>query len=229
MSATLLAIDPSITAPGFAVLDLSRAEPHLLAAGVWHTAPETGAKRSDDNMRRALYVWRELRRTIADHQPLAIAIESGAGSKNAKTAIMLGMAQAVAACAADEHLNRGAPIYVTAIDAGTVLGIQRTQRRKKGEPKKTSSESARDRKARKAAVAHAVVGRLGHRAWYRALDLAPTSDEHEDELELVLHPGWEGAHDAAAIALAAWERPEVAGLRMIARQTKFADFSGGAA
>lgn len=221
MNYRLLSIDPSITAPGYAVLDLSRASPRLLAAGVWNTSPQKGAKRSDDNLRRALYVWRELRRVIALHNPIAIAIESGAGSKNAKTAIMLGLAQAVAACAADDHLERGTPLYCTAMHAGAVLGVTPTQRRAKGSPPKTSADSARDRKARKQAVAAAVLERLGAAAWREALGL----EDDDDPLAAC----WEGAHDAAAVALEAWERPEVAGLRAIARQTSIPGTEGAAA
>lgn len=219
MNYRLLAIDPSIVAPGYAVLDLSRAAPRLIAAGVWNTAPEKGAKRADDNLRRALYVWRELRRVIALHDPIAIAIESGAGSKNAKTALMLGLAQAVAACAADDHLGRSTPIYVTALEAGAALGVTPTQRRAKGAPPKSSAQSARDRKARKEGVAAAVVERLGAEAWRDALAIDGEP----------LAPRWEGAHDAAAVALAAWERPEVGGLRAIARQTLIPGTEGAAA
>lgn len=221
MNYRLLAIDPSITEPGYAVIDLSRAAARLVAAGVWNTKPEKAAKRADDNLRRALYVWRELRRVIALHRPVAIAIESGSGSKNAKTALMLGMAQAVAACVADDHLEHGTPVYVTALEAGAALGLTPTQRRAKGSPPKTSGQSARDRKARKAAIAQAVVARLGAVEWRAALGIEDDGD--------ALATRWEGAHDAAAIALAAWERPEVAGLRAIARQTLIPGTEGAAA
>lgn len=225
MNYRLLAIDPSIRAPGYAVLDLGRAAPRLIAAGVWNTEPAKGVTRGDDNVRRTLYVWRVLRRVIALHDPIAIAIESGAGSKNAKTALMLGHAQALAACAADDHLGGASPIYVTALQAGVVLGLTPTQRRAKGSGPKTSAQSARDRKARKAAVAAAVIERLGVAAWREALGL-DDEDEHEDDLRA---PRWEGAHDAAAVALAAWERPEVGGLRAIARQTRIPGTEGAVA
>lgn len=213
--ACLVAIDPSITAPGYAVIDLSHSDPRPIAAGGWNTAPAKGARTSNDNMRRGLYIWRELRALLLTHRPLVIAIESGSGSKNAKTATMLGIAQTVAACAADEYLDRASPVYVSAIEASTVIGIERSQRRQKGAPAKTSTESARDRKARKRAIAEAVIARFGTQCWIEALGVSPTAD--------LLAERWEGAHDAAAVALAAWERPEVAGLRQIARQSTLFD------
>lgn len=260
----LLAIDPSLTAPGYAVIDLGHAEPRLVAAGAWETAPDKrAASKSADMLRRVLYIWRELRAVIALHQPRLIAIESGAGSSNAKTAAAMARASTVAACAADLHLQGGAPIYITAMAAGAAVGLSTMQRATKARPnaeEKAAKKAAAARKKmlsskrmaelspeeqaekraltrgaakmrdeRKTAIAHAVVVRLGPRAWFEALGLATTSDDYEAELEAVLDSGWEGAHDAAAVALAAWELPEVAALRMIARQTTLPDVGAAVA
>ncbi|HEU4427325.1 MAG TPA: crossover junction endodeoxyribonuclease RuvC [Myxococcota bacterium] len=258
MATTLLAIDPSLAAPGYAVLDLSRAEPHLIAAGAWETAPDKNAEsKSADMLRRVLYIWRELRKVIALHQPQLIAIESGAGSTNAKTAAAMARASTVAACAADEHLNGGAPIYITAMAAGAALGIGVTQRATKARPsaeekaaRKAAAErkkylggkrmaeltpeeqaekraltkgAAKKRDERKAAIAKAVVDRLGLARWARALGLVDRAVSYDE----LVDPRWEGAHDAAAIALVAWELPEVAAHRMVARQTTLAEIGGG--
>jgi Holliday junction resolvasome RuvABC endonuclease subunit len=254
VTATLLAIDPSLTAPGYAVLDLSRAEPHLIAAGAWETAPDKKAEsKSADMLRRVLYIWRELRAVIALHQPRLIAIESGAGSTNAKTAAAMARASTVAACAADEHLKGGAPIYITAMAAGAALGITTAQRATKARPSKEEKAArraaaerkkmlgskrmaeltpeeqaekraltrgaAKKRDERKAAIAHAVVVRLGARAWALALGYDSTGAAQPPSIDDLRGSCWEGAHDAAAIALAAWELPEVAAIRMMARQT----------
>ena len=251
---TLLAIDPSLTAPGYAVLDLGRAEPHLIAAGAWETAPDKNAgSKSADMLRRVLYIWRELRAVIALHQPKLIAIESGAGSTNAKTAAAMARASTVAACAADDHLKGGAPIYISAVAAGTALGITSTQRatrarptaeersarkmlaaRKKelgtkrmgeltpdeqAEKRALTKAAAKKRDDRKDAIARAVVAELGLIQWAGCLGFALAPNNAEATLVEVLHSDWEGAHDAAAITLAAWVLPEVAGMRMIARQT----------
>jgi hypothetical protein len=216
MRSTLLAIDPSLAAPGYAVLELGLTGPFLLAAGVFETKRADENKRRsvfDDNMRRALYIRRELRAVIDRYTPQLIAVEAAGGSKSAQAVGAMMIAQAVVACLVDEHLRGGRPIYITALEASTALGVQPTQRAKKGE-KKSSAQSSRDRKARKAAVAQAVVERLGVRQWFCALDIREEPIAYDD----VIDPRWDGAHDAAAIALAAWELPEVAAFRMIARQ-----------
>lgn len=243
---TLFAIDPSLTAPGYAVLDLGYAEPRLVGAGAWETAPDKKAKnKSEDMLRRVLFIWRELRRSLAHHDPRLIAIEAGAGSTNAKSAAAMARASTIAACAADLHLEGGAPIYISAVAAGAALGITSTQRATKARPtaeEKAARKALSERKKylggrrmaeltpeeqdekrvltrgaaamrddRKRAIARAVVARLGAPAWAQALGL--TNEE------LVLDPCWEGAHDAAAVALAVWDRPEVAAIRFAARQT----------
>lgn len=248
--ACLFAIDSSLTAPGYAVLDLGYADPRIIGAGAWETAPDKkAANKSEDMLRRVLYIWRELRRAIAFYNPKLIAIESGAGSTNAKSAAAMARAATVAACAADLHLDGGAPIYISAMAAGAALGITSTQRatkakltaeekaarkaasaRKKflgskrmaeltpeeqAEKRVLTRAAAAKRDDRKVAIAKAVVARLGAPAWAKALGL--TSDG------LVLEECWEGAHDAAAVALGVWDRPEVAAVRMIARQLTIAD------
>ncbi len=207
----LLALDPSFAAYGWAVLELGTA-PRLIAAGVIETKPTPKNKRTgsacEDDARRVRFLRRELGRLFDAHRPVVVAAEAASGSKSAIGAKALGIAQAITACVVDEHMHDGQAIYVSALEAGDALGLERTQRttRPKGTPK-PKGEIDRARKARKAAIARAVIARLGEHAWRHALELG--SDE------LASDARWEGAHDAAAVALAAWERPEVAAVRAL--------------
>lgn len=206
---TLLAIDPSLAAPGYAVLDLSYSEPRLLAAGVIETKRAAEDKRRsvfEDNMRRARFIRRELGRVFVAHRPRVIAVEAAGGSQSANAIAAMMISQTVVACLVDEHLEGGVPVYATAHEVGAALGISPTQRAKKGE-KKTSSQRNAARKTRKGAIARVVIERLGESAWRRALQVIDASASC-----------WEGAHDAAAVGLAVWDRPEVAAIRMMARQ-----------
>lgn len=202
----LLAIDPSLTATGWCVVELG-AEPALLAAGVIETKPTPKAKRHgatqcEDDMRRAAYVYGQLSRVERRHTPAIVAVEAAAGSKSAKAAKALGIAQAAVACFVYECFG-GRAVYVTTHAAGEACGLAPTQRVAGG---RTAEESDAARKARKAAIAEAVIARYGLGAWADALGA------HHD-FDGALLPRYEGAHDAAAVALAAWQRPEVAAVR----------------
>jgi hypothetical protein len=217
----MLALDPSITAFAYAAIGLRGALPQLIAAGVIETAPAPKKNRSsvaEDDARRFRFIRRSLVEIIETHVPVLAAIEAASGSKSAKVAKHLGAAQALAACVVDEALGDGRAIYVTALEAGDAAGIQRTQRttRSKGEPK-PKGESDLKRKMRKRAIARAVVERFGVDQWARALGIeyGPACDWLYLE-SLVLSERWEGAHDAAAVALAAWDHPTTAAIRMMA-------------
>lgn len=215
----LLALDPSMTAFGWAVIALTPDGPVLIAAGVIETKPTPGPKRkklglsvAEDDARRARFLRRELAAIIHAHSPALVAVEAGFGSQTAKAAKLLGAAQAVAACVIDEHLRKGRAIYVSVHEAGDAIGIQRTQRTVGG---KSNAERAESSKKRKDAIARAVIARFGVLAWMRALGIAGTTGEGD----LAMHDGkYEGAFDASAVALAAWERPEVAAVRALAAQ-----------
>lgn len=205
----MVALDPSTTAFGWCAVEMG-ATPVLVGAGVIETKAAAASKRgsvAEDDARRARFILRALNATLDAHDPAVIAVEAAAGSKSAKVAKALGIAQAVATCAIDAYLGAQG-IYVTALEAGDAAGIQRTQRvtRPKGE-KKPKGESDRARKARKAAIAAAVVERFGAKQWRRVLGI--------NRDEPVIAPRFEGAFDAAAVALAAWERPEVAAVRAL--------------
>ncbi len=211
----LLALDPSITAFGWVVVSLE-SDPVLVGAGVIETKPAPKKKRgsvAEDDARRVRFIRRELARVFDHYSPAVVAIEVPFGSQTAKAAKALGAAQALAACVVDERLAAQA-IYITVHEAGDAIGVARTQRVAKGEPKKDSSERAASSKVRKGAIARAVVERFGLAPWARAL-FGWRGDRAVDRHEL-LEKRWEGAHDAAAVALAACERPEVAALRRMA-------------
>lgn len=210
--ATMVAIDPSLAAPGYAVIDLAGAEPRLLAAGVFETKPDKRAKRkTEDDARRELYVRRGLASVLRIHRPKIVAAELSFGSRNIKAALAMRSARVIVSCVVDEYFEGASPVWVTAPEAGIALGITATQRKTKGEAKKTSAEKDADRNARKSAIARAVVERLTPGAWVRALGLEIGDDEE------LFAARWEGAFDAAAVGLAAWERPEVASVRAMAR------------
>lgn len=210
MTPVLFCMDPSLTAFGWVALELA-SEPALLGAAVIETKPTSAAKRkklgisvAEDDVRRAVYLRRELERLLSVYRPVAVAIEAAAGSKSAVGAKALGIAQAVAACVVDGHLNDAIGVYVTARDAGQAAGITPAQRTVGG---KSAKESDAARAARKSSIARAVVERFGVEAWSHALGV-PRPD--------VFAKKYEGAHDAAAVGLAAWERPEVAAMRRFA-------------
>lgn len=232
----LLALDPSMTAFGWAVIALTPDGPVLIAAGVIETTPTPEKKRkklglsvAEDDARRARFIRREIVRAFHQYPPAIVAAEAGFGSQAAKSAKLLGSAQAIAACVIDELLGDARAVYVTVHEAGDAIGIARAQRvtkprRKKGEgntpaepPRELTKEEKREinraraksKKERKNAIAEAVVERFGVGAWALALGT------HDDD---VLGEHWEGAHDAAAVGLAAWERPEVAAVRAMAAQ-----------
>lgn len=212
---TLLALDPSFMAPSYAVFDLGIAKPTLIAAGIIQTARAAEHKRESialDDLRRVRFIRRSYREVFQEFSPVLVACESMGGSKNAVAVKGMAFAQAVVACLVDELLG-ATPIYITALEATDALGLARTQRRKKGDPPKSSRQAARERKDRKAAIAEAVVERLGVEAWTRVLEI----DEGE-----VLDPNWEGAYDAAAVGLAVWEHPSVAAERARAKQMTLA-------
>lgn len=212
----LLALDPSLTAYGWAAIQLGPRDPVLIAAGIIETKPTPKRKRksvADDDARRVLFITRELQRVIERFPPVIFVVEAAAGSQNAKAAKCLAMSQTLTTCLIDAHLEGGRPVRVSALEAGDAVGIARTQRitRPKGEPAPPvpKGESDRRRKKRKAAIALAVVGRFGAAAWLNALGLPA------DHAEPVTHHRWEGAHDASAVGLAAWDRPEIAAIRQM--------------
>lgn len=298
----LLALDPSITAFGWCAIELradaptGHVEPRLLAAGVLETQPLSAAKRkaqhvsvTEDDARRVRFLRREFVAVFQRYAPAVVAIEGGAGSTNAKTAKMLGQAQALAVCVVDQCLDGSRAIYVTPSTVDAALGIARLQRaasaagpaRTKGakDAKGTAPASSRTRKeisaelddmkrrladlgksvrdpaafvdvdqadaltrradaleaelealraaarkskdkrdARKLAIASAVVERLGLRAWVNVFgSIGCTTDEQVRER--VMHPRFEGAHDAAGIALAVLDHPIVTALRAMAQPT----------
>jgi Holliday junction resolvasome RuvABC endonuclease subunit len=208
----MLAIDPSLTATGWVLLELG-AEPLLVSAGVIETAPTPKKRRGlqlEDDMRRARYIRRELRLVIETYRPALTAIEAGFGSQNAKAAKSLAIAQTAASLAIDEQFAEARALYVTVHEAGDAIGLARTQRAATGKAK-TAKERGVSSRARKAKIAELVIARFGVDAWARALACLPHQLEGDH---------FEGAFDAAAVALAAWEHPVCASVRAIAaRQT----------
>lgn len=204
----IVAFDPSITAFGWAVLETGHGRaPALAQAGVVLTEPAPKKHRTtvaEDDARRVRHIRRELAKVLEEHRPVMVAIEVPFGSQAAKAAKLLGAAQALATCLVDDHLG-GRAIYVTVHEAGDALGIQRTQRVAKGE-KKSAADGKKSSKARKSAIVQAVEARFGGKAIRAALSL-PVGDW--------THPRWEGAFDAVAVGLAAWDRPEVAAFRRL--------------
>ncbi|MBA7619725.1 Crossover junction endodeoxyribonuclease RuvC [subsurface metagenome] len=98
----ILGIDPGTLAMGYGVLDSRDDETTLIDYGVL-----TIKARSPIGERLA-YLYNKLREIISKYQPDVIAIEQPFVAKNAKSALAIGRAQAVAILAAANH---GIPSY----------------------------------------------------------------------------------------------------------------------
>ena len=72
----ILGIDPGFTSLGWALLDLSEAQPRCVGAGVIRTKPDNTIKRCDDNVRRIGILTKALRRLYQAHDCILIAAEA---------------------------------------------------------------------------------------------------------------------------------------------------------
>ena len=94
MSVYVLGLDPSLTATGWAVLEL-RSET-IVDCGVIRTAPAKASERlykAEDDARRGKVILATLRDVIARWRPILAAQEASLGSQNARAAAALARAQ----------------------------------------------------------------------------------------------------------------------------------------
>ncbi len=98
----ILGIDPGTIAMGYGVLESRDDETTLIDYGVL-----TPTARSPIGERLA-YLYNKLMEIISQHHPDVVAVEQPFVAKNAKTALAIGRAQAIAILAAT---NKGIPTY----------------------------------------------------------------------------------------------------------------------
>ncbi len=98
----ILGIDPGTIAMGYGVIESSDGEPVLIDYGVLNTPARSPVGE------RLSFLYNNLLEIISKSQPDAIAIEQPFVAKNAKSALAIGRAQAVAILTA---ANRGIPSY----------------------------------------------------------------------------------------------------------------------
>lgn len=94
----LLAIDPSLTATGFAVLELGAETERCVDVGFVKTAPDGKGRHvyaADQDGARIDEIAAELIRLLRIHGPDVVACEAPAGSQHAKSAKALGLAYGV--------------------------------------------------------------------------------------------------------------------------------------
>ena len=72
----ILGIDPGFTSMGWALLDLSEAQPRCVGAGVIRTKPDNTLKRCDDNVRRIGILAEALRKLQKQNDCILIAAEA---------------------------------------------------------------------------------------------------------------------------------------------------------
>lgn len=98
----ILGIDPGTVATGYGVLENRDDKTTLIDCGVLNT------KARSPIGERLSFLYGRLREIISEYQPDAVAVEQPFVAKNARSALAIGRAQAVAILAA---ANRDIPIY----------------------------------------------------------------------------------------------------------------------
>lgn len=98
----ILGIDPGTIAMGYGVIESRNEEIALIDCGV------LGSSKRFPIGERLSYLYRELTKIIQRHRPDVAAIEQPFVAKNARTALAIGRAQAIALLAATEN---GLPTY----------------------------------------------------------------------------------------------------------------------
>lgn len=98
----VLGIDPGTITMGYGVIKAEEDEVTLVDYGILHRSARSPIGQ------RLSYLYNELLKIILHHQPDAVAIEQPFMAKNVKSALTVGMAQAVAILAA---ANREIPTY----------------------------------------------------------------------------------------------------------------------
>ncbi len=176
----MLAVDPSFTATGWVVIDLTAEK--IVAAGVIRTEKAKSKERlsaAEDDARRGLIIRRAIRDVLLFWDPVVVAQEGNAGSQHANSAKALARAQQACVDAIDEHLG-AMPIFLT--------------------PAAVQKAATGKRFATKTEVEAAMTAR-----WGSAIhDLLSKSSVARAK------GVWENAFDAAAVAVAAWDNPAVA-------------------
>ena len=98
----VLGIDPGTITMGYGVIETGGDEITLVDYGALNTSTRSPIGE------RLSYLYNNLREIISRHQPNAVAVEQPFVSKNVKSALAIGRAQAVAMLAA---ANKGIPTY----------------------------------------------------------------------------------------------------------------------
>ena len=98
----ILGIDPGTITMGYGVIETGEDEITLVDYGALSTSTRSPIGE------RLSYLYNKLREIISHHQPDAVAVEQPFVSKNVKSALAIGRAQAVAMLAA---ANSGIPVY----------------------------------------------------------------------------------------------------------------------
>ena len=98
----ILGVDPGTWVAGYGIIDASGDKTSLVACGALVAPANTGIPE------RLSYLYKQLCDIISRYQPEAVAVETPFVSENARTALAIGKAQAVALLAA---ANLGLPVY----------------------------------------------------------------------------------------------------------------------
>lgn len=214
----LLALDPSFTATGWAVVDL--VTERVAALGVIATAPRKVAQRRDATAalmdgERGLRIRRELLAVLRTHRPVVVAQEASSGSQSAKAAAALARAQQACLDAIDEHLG-AEPVFITP---------QAAKKRAVGRLSATKDEIEAAMRARWSRIhppselddVFGVVKQIE----CTGADLEALLREPLPSGERARPRGeWENAFDALAVAHAAWDAPAVAMARRFAQEAR---------
>lgn len=94
----VIGVDPSLCNVGLAVMELRPVGERVLQTRVFRTEPSPKKRKllvAEDNARRVSELVGGLDDAITQHRPVALVIESPAGSQHAKSASALGMAFAL--------------------------------------------------------------------------------------------------------------------------------------
>jgi Holliday junction resolvasome RuvABC endonuclease subunit len=111
---TMLTLDPSFTATGWAVIDLGRAIP--IGGGVIRTAKAKRSERltaAEDDAQRGLSIFKTITAVIQQYDPLVIAQEGNLGSQSAVGAKGLARAQQACVDAICALRDGSLPLFVT--------------------------------------------------------------------------------------------------------------------
>lgn len=223
----LLALDPSFTATGWAVVEL--ATERVVALGVIATEPRKPAQRRDATAalldgERGLRIRRELLVVLRTFLPVVVVQEANVGSKSAKAAAALARAQQACLDAIDEHLG-AEPVFVTP-QAAKKAAVGRLNATKDDIE---AAMRARWSRIRPPSELDELFG-VAKQHECTGADLEALLREPLPSGERARPPGeWENAWDALAVAHAGWDSPAVGAARRFAQAAVAAGSTRGVA